>query len=55
MKDIAKIEEQIACQKKTVDYNTRESTIEYIVNKYITNTDTESNELFVPEYQREFV
>ena len=49
------IEEQIESLQKTVAFNTREFTIEILVSKYLTNIDTDSNELFVPDYQREFV
>lgn len=52
---INKIEEQIMEQKRTVDFDTREFTIEFLVNKYLTNIDKDSNDIFVPEYQREFV
>lgn len=52
---IKALEEQINEEKKTVDFDTREFTIEIIVKKYLENIDSEDNELFVPEYQREFV
>ena len=50
MVTLDEIEKQIAEQKKTVDYDTREFTIEYIVNKYLENIDTDDNEIFVPDY-----
>jgi len=49
------LEQQIIEQQKNVDYNTREFTIEIIVKKYLENEETEKNEFFVPDYQREFV
>ena len=49
------LEEQILEQKKTVDFDTREFTIEILVQKYLTELEDDNNELFVPEYQREFV
>lgn len=49
------IEEQIQEQKKTVDFDTREFTIEILVKKYLDDVEKDENELFVPEYQREFV
>lgn len=49
------IETQIYKERKEVDYDTREFTIEYIVDKYSKDIDTDKNELFVPDYQREFV
>lgn len=52
---IQAIEEQITEEKKTVDFDTREFTIEILVKKYLENIEKEENELFVPDYQREFV
>lgn len=50
-----KIENQINIEKQTVDYDTREFTIEILVYKYLEGEDEDKNEIFVPEYQREFV
>ena len=55
MDDIKNVEKQIMEQQKTVDFDTREFTIEILVNKYITDMEDEKNELYVPDYQREFV
>lgn len=52
---IKKIEEQILEEKKTVDFDTREFTIEFLVQKYLDKIDKDQNDIFVPEYQREFV
>ncbi|MGG4501638.1 DUF262 domain-containing protein [Paenibacillus polymyxa] len=52
---IAKSEAQINLEQKSVDYDTREFTIEIIVNKYEKDFESNQNELFVPDYQREFV
>lgn len=49
------LEVQISEQKKTVDFDTREFTIEILVKKYLDEIEKDNNELFVPEYQREFV
>lgn len=49
------VEEQITTQQKEVDFDTREFTIEIIVSKYNTGIDQEDNELYVPDYQRDFV
>lgn len=49
------LEEQITEEKKTVDFDTREFTIEFLVKKYLEKIDTDENDIFVPEYQREFV
>lgn len=48
------IEIQIEDEKKSVDYDTREFTIEIIVDKYLKNLEQNDNEIFVPDYQREF-
>ena len=48
------IEKQIEQQKKSVDYDTREFTVEILVDKYLNNIEDEKNEIFVPDYQREF-
>lgn len=55
MADNTKIEQQIKEEKKSVAYDTRELTIEILVNKYITNLESDKNDLYVPQYQREFV
>ena len=49
------IEQQIDEKSRQIKYDIREFTIEYYVNKYYENKDTDENEIFVPEYQREFV
>lgn len=52
---LTRLEAQITEEKKTVDFDTREFTIEFLVQKYINKIDTDENDIFVPEYQREFV
>ena len=49
------IEKQILKERKTVDFDTREFTIEFLVKKYLDDIDTGENDIFVPEYQRDFV
>jgi Protein of unknown function DUF262 len=49
------IEKQIKDEQKTVDYDTREFTIEIMVDKYLKGLEEDNNEIFVPDYQREFV
>lgn len=49
------LEKSIEEQQRNVSYDTKEYTIELIVDKYIKNLEEEKNEFFVPEYQREFV
>ncbi|BAY96451.1 hypothetical protein NIES37_03840 [Tolypothrix tenuis PCC 7101] len=46
---------QIRDKKKVVDYNTIEYPIEVIVQKYLTGLDDDSNELFIPDYQRAMI
>lgn len=53
--ELEKIEEQITTEKKTVDFDTREFTIEFLVKKYTDKLDSDENDIFVPDYQREFV
>lgn len=49
-------EDQIEEKRQEIDYDTREFTIEIIVNKYINKDDNDdTGEIYVPEYQREFV
>ncbi|MDO4229614.1 MAG: DUF262 domain-containing protein [Capnocytophaga sp.] len=55
MQSIEKVEKQINEQKQDVEFDTREFTIEYIVNKYDKGVDNDTNEIYVPDYQREFV
>lgn len=49
------IEKQIEEEKKSVDYDTREFTIEIVVDKYLKNFEKNDNEIFVPDYQRELL
>ena len=50
-----KIEEQIEQEQKTISYDMKEFTIELYVNKYLEKIDEDENELYVPDYQREFI
>lgn len=50
-----RLEDQITEEKRTVDFDTREFTIEFLVKKYLENLELGENDIFVPEYQREFV
>ncbi|HGF5057903.1 TPA: DUF262 domain-containing protein [Vibrio parahaemolyticus] len=52
---IEQIELEIYEQQKTVDFDTKEYTIELLVNKYLNGIDEDENDIYVPEYQREFV
>lgn len=53
--DLVALENQIDTEQRSVKYDTREFTIEYYVNKYKEGEENDKNELFVPDYQREFV
>jgi hypothetical protein len=46
-------EAEIREKRKTVDYNTIEYPIEILVQKYLDGIDDDTNELFIPDYQRE--
>jgi len=52
---LSSIENQIEQEQKAVSYDIREFTIEYYVDKYLKDEDKDENELYVPEYQREFI
>ncbi|WP_296028671.1 DUF262 domain-containing protein [uncultured Treponema sp.] len=54
-KTVEKLENDIELQQRNVSYDTKEYTIELIVNKYLNGIDENINEFFVPDYQREFV
>ncbi|QMW01520.1 DUF262 domain-containing protein [Spirosoma foliorum] len=47
-------EKEIIEKERIVDYNTKEYPVETVVQKYMTGRDTDENELFVPDYQRDF-
>lgn len=47
-------EEQIQEKLKDVDYDTKEYPVEIIVQKYLVNLDKDENELYLPDYQRDF-
>jgi hypothetical protein len=50
-----KIEDQIESEQKAISYDMKEFTIELYVNKYLDRIDEDDNELYVPDYQREFI
>ena len=50
-----KIEDQIESEQKTISYDMKEFTIELYVKKYLERIDEDDNELYVPDYQREFI
>jgi len=48
-------EAEIREKQKVVDYRTTEYPVEVIVQKYIEGQENDTNELFIPDYQREMV
>ena len=52
---LKELENEIEKQQRNVSFDTKEYTIEIIVQKYLNDLDKDQNEFFVPEYQREFV
>lgn len=48
-------EEQIRDEQKEVDYSIREYPLEVIVDKYQNGIEDDTNEIFIPDYQRNFV
>lgn len=55
LKDKVGAETQIRELKQTVDYQTKEFTIEVMVQKFVDGADEDENEIFIPAYQRAFV
>ncbi|CAM4361442.1 DUF262 domain-containing protein [Pseudoalteromonas ostreae] len=53
IKDVA--ESEVRRHQREVDFDSKEMTIELVVSKYMDKLDIEENELFVPDYQRDFV
>ncbi|EJL64932.1 DUF262 domain-containing protein [Flavobacterium sp. CF136] len=49
------IEEQIKAEQQSISYDIKDFTIEYYVQKYLTSEEEGDNELYVPDYQREFI
>lgn len=52
-KDIIKA--QVETEQRSIAYDMKEFTIELYVSKYLKDIDKDDNELYVPDYQREFV
>jgi len=49
----AEAESQIKSHHRTVDYDTREYPVEVLVSKYRDGLENDTNEIFVPDYQRD--
>jgi hypothetical protein len=48
-------EAQILEKQKIVDFDIKEFTIELLISKYLNGKETNDNDIFIPEYQRNFV
>lgn len=48
-------EEQIIKEQKIVDYDVHEYPVDVIVEKYVQGKESDTNEIFIPEYQRRFI
>lgn len=53
--NLDKLESEIEKQQRDVSFDTKEYTIEIIVQKYLDKLNKDENEFFVPDYQRDFV
>lgn len=51
---VNKADNEIRLAQRNIGYNVREWTTEVIVQKYGENLDNDSNELFIPDYQRDY-
>jgi hypothetical protein len=47
-------ESQIVEMQRDVDYDTKEYPVETVVHKYLQGIDEDENEIFIPDYQRDF-
>lgn len=46
---------QVETEQKSIAYDMKEFTIELYVSKYLKDIEKDDNELYVPDYQREFI
>ena len=46
---------QVETGQRSIAYDMKEFTIELYVSKYLKDIEKDDNELYVPDYQREFV
>lgn len=54
-RDVERAEQQIVNEHKIVDYDVHEYPLDVLVQKYVHGKENDTNELFVPSYQRRFV
>lgn len=52
---LEQIQEQLRNEQRLVSFDMRELTIEFYVAKYLANIEKDDNEIYVPDYQREFI
>ena len=52
---LQRIDKQIEAEQKPVSFDVREFTVEIYVQKYLDGLEKDDNELYIPDYQREFV
>ena len=52
MVNIEKVEEQIQKEQRIIDFDTREFTIEYIVDKYLKRIDEDKNDILCPRLSK---
>lgn len=50
-----RISTQVETEQRAISYDMKEFTIELYVSKYLKQIDQDDNELYVPDYQREFI
>lgn len=50
-----KISAQIEKEQRAISYDMKEYTVELYVSKYLKQIEQDDNELYVPDYQREFI
>ncbi|EJW9339266.1 DUF262 domain-containing protein [Escherichia coli] len=51
---VTSADNEIRLAQRSIGYNVREWTVEVIVQKYGDNLETDKNELFIPDYQRDY-
>lgn len=51
---VASADNEIRLAQRNIGYNVREWTVEVIVQKYGDNLESDKNELFIPDYQRDY-
>lgn len=55
MNNTENAELQILEKQKIVDFDIKEFTIELLISKYLDGKEDDDNDIFIPEYQRDFV